>query len=237
MREALIFDYDGTLSPLDQPREKAYPPPELNKVLKDLSTSRLIGVASSKDYWFLRDRVLWAKVLGLITGLEVLLGDLYVVDEEALLKARTLQLEDFSKEFGWEDCVYVEVKKSVTGIPLGLSIDYKECGRRPPALGEFLEESKRLGLWVLEYQGNPFVDVYSGKPDKSRVLKLVRRLLGVERIYYFGDSENDLPAFQEADVKILVLNPYNKHLVSVLNFDHVVDYESLARWLRVEFNP
>jgi hydroxymethylpyrimidine pyrophosphatase-like HAD family hydrolase len=64
----------------------------------------------------------------------------------------------------------------------------------------------------------------------------VRGLLGVERIYYFGDSENDLPAFQEADVKILVLNPYNKHLVSVLNFDHVVEYGSLARWLRIEFN-
>ena len=236
MREALIFDYEGALTPLDKPGEKAIPPPGLSEVLKDLSASRLIGVMSRRDYWFLRDRVPWAKVLGLVAGLEVLLGDLYVVDEEALLKARALQLEDFSKRFGWEDCVQVEVEKSITGIPLGVYIDYRECGRRPPALGVFLEESKRLGLWVLEHQGSQLLDVYPSTPDKSRVLKLVRRLLGVERVFYFGGGEGDLSAFKEADVKILVLNRYNKRLISVLNFDYVVEYGSLARWLRFEFN-
>ncbi|MFP3251666.1 MAG: hypothetical protein RXO32_08085 [Thermoproteus sp.] len=34
-------------------------------------------------------------------------------------------------------------------------------------------------------------------------MRLLKALLGVGHVAYMGDSENDLPAWREADVKIL----------------------------------
>ena len=233
--EALIFDYDGTLSPVDAPREKAYPARELSDVLNRLSEKYLLGVATSKDYWFIRDRAPWATLLGLITGLEVIVGDYYVLNRDAAERGRHALLEKLVARYSWESCVFIELKKSITGWTLGASVDYRNCSEKPRNLEALLKESESMGLWTLRYRGHPFADIYLGKPDKSRVVDLAKSVLGVRRVYYFGDSENDVPAFKKADVKILVLHEYNTHMIDVLNFDYVVDLRDLHRWLSFEF--
>ncbi|AFK51547.1 HAD-superfamily hydrolase, subfamily IIB [Thermogladius calderae 1633] len=229
--EALIFDYDGTLSPIDAPRERAFPSRELASVLEGLSKKFLLGVATSKDYWFVKERAPWARILGLVTGLEIVAGDYYLLAREVVERGRSEGLERLLHMYPWEKCVFVEEKRSLEKRLLGVSIDYRACGSEPEGLGSFLDEAEKSGLYVLSYRGSPFVDVYAARPDKSRVIDVARRLLGVGRVYYFGDSENDVPAFEKADVKVLVLHEYNRHMVRVLSFDYIVEFKDLHRWL------
>ncbi|WP_440059563.1 haloacid dehalogenase [Thermogladius sp. 4427co] len=235
MVDALIFDYDGTLSPIDAPREKAFIPSDLNRVLESLGERYVLGVATSKDYWFIRDRATWAKVLGLVSGLEAIVGDSYFLIKEVVVSDRTRLLKELLQEHRWDECVFVEEKRSIQKLLLGLSVDYRMCSHKPEEVELFAKKAEDRGLIVFRYYGQPFIDIYVSKPDKSRVLEIARRLLGLRRIYYFGDSENDIGAFEKADVRILVLHRYNQHMLKYFNYDYIIKFEDLARWLSLEF--
>ncbi|AFL66910.1 HAD family hydrolase [Desulfurococcus amylolyticus] len=235
MVDALVFDYDGTLSPIDMPRERAFIPPDLNRVLEGLGERYVLGVATSKDYWFIRDRAAWAKVLGLVSGLEAIVGDSYFLAREAMASDRIRLLDELLHEYKWGGCVFVEEKRSVLKLLLGLSVDYRMCSHKPEEVELFAKKAGERGLIVFRYHGQPFIDIYVSKPDKSRVLEIARRLLGLRRIYYFGDSENDIGAFEKADVRILVLHKYNQHMLKYFNYDYIIRFEDLARWLSLEF--
>jgi hypothetical protein len=48
--------------------------------------------------------------------------------------------------------------------------------------------------------------------DKGDAVRLLKALLGVGHVAYMGDSENDPPAWREADVKILARHGLNRGL-------------------------
>jgi phosphoserine phosphatase len=48
--------------------------------------------------------------------------------------------------------------------------------------------------------------------DKGEAVRLLKALLGVRHVVYMGDSENDLPAWREADVKVLISHSLNRGL-------------------------
>lgn len=70
---AIFSDYDGTLSPTDTLRSKAYSMPEqLEGVLWEISQSIPICIISSKDYHFLHPRTGFARILSCIMGIEII---------------------------------------------------------------------------------------------------------------------------------------------------------------------
>ena len=82
---------------------------------------------------------------------------------------------------------------------------------------------------MLRYPRHPFVDIYGAEVDKGEAVRLLKALLGVKHVVYMGDSENDIPAWREADVKILVRHGLN----SGFRFDGAipVSYEELPTYL------
>lgn len=70
---AILSDYDGTLSPTDMLRSKTYSIPEqLEGVLWEISQSIPICIISSKDYHFLHPRTGFARILSCIMGVETI---------------------------------------------------------------------------------------------------------------------------------------------------------------------
>jgi hydroxymethylpyrimidine pyrophosphatase-like HAD family hydrolase len=70
---AILSDYDGTLSPTNTLRSNAESIPEqLEGVLWEISQSIPIGIISSKDYHFLHPRTGFARILSCIVGIETI---------------------------------------------------------------------------------------------------------------------------------------------------------------------
>ncbi|WP_052296427.1 trehalose-phosphatase [Desulfurococcus mucosus] len=113
-RLALLFDYDGTLSPVDAPREKAYPSMELLRVLEGLAEKYIVGVVTSKDYWFMKGRAGFASVLGLVSGLEAVMGSFVFTVREAF-EAGEVDLRGLWEKASGTGSLYVEEKKSISG--------------------------------------------------------------------------------------------------------------------------
>lgn len=70
---AVLSDYDGTLSPTNTLRSNAESIPEqLEGVLWEISQSIPIGIISSKDYHFLHPRTGFARILSCILCVETI---------------------------------------------------------------------------------------------------------------------------------------------------------------------
>ncbi|MPZ06267.1 MAG: hypothetical protein GEU26_07595 [Nitrososphaeraceae archaeon] len=70
---AILSDYDGTLSPTDTVRSKTDSIPEhLERDLWEISQSIPICIISSKDYHFLHPRTGFARILSCIMGIETI---------------------------------------------------------------------------------------------------------------------------------------------------------------------
>jgi trehalose-6-phosphatase len=70
---AILSDYDGTLSPTDTLRSKTDSIPEqLEGVLWEMSQSIPVCIISSKDYHFLHPRTGFARILSCIMGIETI---------------------------------------------------------------------------------------------------------------------------------------------------------------------
>ena len=69
---AIISDYDGTLCPIGSLKGlNNQIPPDLEKVLWDISAKIPICILSTKDFGFLRKRVQFARIASCIMGLEI----------------------------------------------------------------------------------------------------------------------------------------------------------------------
>lgn len=70
---AILSDYDGTLSPTDSIGSKADSiPKQLEEILYDISQSIPVCIISSKDYHFLHPRTGFARILSCIMGVETI---------------------------------------------------------------------------------------------------------------------------------------------------------------------
>lgn len=79
--QALFSDYDGTLCPLELRREEAYVSPRLRRLLTKINKRIQLGIITTKDLAFIKDRVPFAQGIAATCGLEMQVGDRIIVDE------------------------------------------------------------------------------------------------------------------------------------------------------------
>jgi len=202
---ALFTDLDGTLTPPERGRGEL--PREVDEALQELAKLIPVAVVTTKECSLAVARVPYAAAYACINGAEVKARGYVAVAEDLNPEA----LAHVAKAAEKLD-TYVEVKKTIFGSLAGLTIDWRGAGRPPAGLDAVVAEAERRGLTVLKYDGHPFVDIYATKRNKGDAVRLLRALLGVSHVVYMGDSENDIPAWKAADVKILVRHRYNAHL-------------------------
>lgn len=182
-------------------------PWELDAALRELAAAVPVAVVTSKDCRFAAERVPYAAAYACITGIEVRAGGYVAVAEDLRAEALGRVLE---RAVGLD--AFVEAKRTGDGRLAGVTVDWRESGVRPAGLDDVLAEAERAGLMVLRYSGHPFADIYASWRNKGDAVRLLKALLGVSHVAYMGDSENDLPAWREADVRIVVRHRLNKGL-------------------------
>jgi len=221
---ALFTDLDGTLIPPELVRSRAEVPPPLDAALRRLAELVPVAVVTTKDCGFAARAVPYAAAYACINGIEVR-AERYVAVARGLNTAAVEEV--YRVASGLE--AYVEAKRTWHGELAGVTVDWRGRDTPPRGLEEVLQLAQRLGLKILLYSRHPFVDVYGADVDKGEAVRLLKALLGVRHVVYMGDSENDLPAWREADVKLLIRHSLNHGL-------HVpgtipVKYEDLPNYL------
>lgn len=205
-RVGLFSDYDGTLVPPERTRVDPKPPEEIDAVLRELAKYVKLAVVTSKACDFVKPRVPYAHGYACINGVEVVAGGYVAVAED--LGGGIERLLPSLRRLD----AYVEEKRTTGGRLAGVTIDWRDSGRPPGGLEELLKEAEASGLSVLRYGRHPFVDIYATRRNKGDAVRILKALLGVHYVVYLGDSENDIPAWELADVKILVRHRHNSHL-------------------------
>lgn len=69
-----------------------------------------------------------------------------------------------------------------------------------------LVEGADLAFYEDTYTGEWYLEVFSHKASKANGIKFLREHYGYERVVCFGDNLNDLPMFEESDIRVAVGN-------------------------------
>jgi len=222
---ALFTDFDGTLIPPEMVRRDPTLPPELDLALRELSHKIPLAVVTTKECAFVEPRVPYAKAYACINGIEVrAIG--YVAVADGLASVELERLLASAKRLD----ALVEAKRTRDGRLAGITVDWRDSSKPPEGLEEVLAEAERRGLKTLRYARHPFADIYGADKNKGDAVRLLKALLGVDYVVYMGDSENDLPAWAEADVRIIVRHSLNKDLL--VEGAVPIAYEELPRYIR-----
>ena len=230
MRPCVVTDLDGTLWPLDTPRDKVAPPRE---VLEEMKRLGRLAVATSKDCRFATRVIPDAEAYVCVNGAEILTQEIDCLDREVVDKQEALlRLLESARRLD----AYIEEKRSITGQLIGLSIDW--LGRPRPDLSGILAEAASHGFTVHEPAGAHFVDIIASRRDKGFGVRFLRQNVCVGTpVIYIGDGENDIPGFMQADLRILVRHDRNTHLsipgAVEVSRDGLAD---LLRRIKTEFN-
>jgi len=221
--KTLIFDYDGVLAPINVARSKSMVFDEITEPLKLLSRKFKLVVASTKDYSFLINRVDFAHILICSNGFEVRIGVLPTIPKMPSNEKLQLfyQLIAEAKELAESHGMDVEVKKIVVeplNIPVGLCIDWRRSTLSRDDAVRLIEPvinaAEKGGLNVVRYPEQPFIDIFIDKIDKGWAIKALLSINAISRpITYFGDSENDIPAFKVSDINVLIRHEENRNLI------------------------
>jgi HAD superfamily hydrolase (TIGR01484 family) len=233
--EAMFFDYDGTLSPIDVERREAQLTPALDHVLSVLSKRTLIGVVTTKDFRFIRKRTSFAQVLACIGGLEIL------AKEEGEYKVFYKYKGNRSPELKTlyvgipSDMFFVEEKQLSTGEIVGFCLDWRRQNypnnKIKDRVDYLTEKARKSSLYVVRGKGMPFLDVYVSRIDKGMALKRIskRFSLNLANCMYFGDSRLDNSAFRSVGLPVGILHNENKNLK--LECDKFVKFKDLTSFL------
>ncbi len=232
--KTLAFDYDGTLAPPNVTREESRVIPELKETLEKLRSKFTIAIITTKDCSFAIERTPFARVWACSNGFEIRFQGVSIFPTEVFDDPRRSALEKLlskALELGQRYGIFIEVKR-VGCTCVGFCIDWRGKFREPPAeVRDIVSEAKELGLSVIEYPRRPFIDVFLTRVDKSWALRKMLELGIVKRpIAYFGDSENDIPAFRIADISVQVVHEENRGLD--LGARYRVTHSELAEVLR-----
>ena len=87
-------------------------------------------------------------------------------------------------------------------------------------------------LYIQTYLTHPFLDIYSIENNKGNVVAEVRKLLNLDmnkHILYLGDSENDNPAFEKADLSINIKS--DERLNTKLDSHYSLEFNELSYFL------
>lgn len=274
----IISDYDGTLCPTASLKGvNNQIPPDLEKVLWDISAKIPVCILSTKDFGFLRKKVQFAKIVSCIMGLEIfelatleskaanvdidlvpnsknylsvkdefsnVISQYRLFDVNKLVKNSMLlkKLSDkITKEF--QD-ISIEPKYNyVDGILAAISLDYRQIQKwehyktniEPYVLNSIKQFVLSLpnDLFVQTYSDHPFIDIYSMYLDKGQAIDAIFHLLNLskeQKVLYLGDSENDNPAFQKADLSIGIRS--DERVKTKLDSDYLIQFNELTPFLQ-----
>lgn len=255
---AIVSDYDGTLVPAGGMRssDKNRVPTGLSKTLSEISKTMPVCILSSKDYFFLKDKVPFASVVSCILGLETLTMDgrrsrpisrLSVPND--ILEKNASILEAITAELSsmFPDSISIETKRTTAGHIAGITFDWREQSAWKRFSESVTANVKRSlssavkshrspfssKINIHTYRTHPFVDVYGVPCDKGTGFDVISSLLAYHEekgeIIYLGDSENDNPAFGKAGVSIGVSS--DPRLRPQLNCRYHLDFEDLESFL------
>jgi len=234
----LFCDYDGTLAPLNVPRNRSAVPPSLARTLWRIHGSVPVAIVTAKDYASVGGRTPFADAWACVYGVETIL-------KEGERRVAT-PLPDFARVLelarGMPNHPFIEVKRTSAGEVCGVCIEWRRRGA-PPAesLDTNIARIRRLGLQVLYYSLYPMLDIIPQRHDKGVAVGVLRDMLGINgMVMYIGDTPADNPAFALADVGIGIQNDWSK---GTLDCDFYVTRNRLGSFLAalfengLEFSP
>ena len=234
--EAIFFDYDGTLSPIDVGREEARLSSSLEHILIRLSKKTLIGVVTTKDFKFISSRAGFAQVLACIGGLEILSkedGEYRVFYKYR--KSKSPRIQTLYKGIP-HNLFFIEEKQLSTGEIVGFCLDWRGQYNSRDKIEDYInyvrEKARKSSLYVVQGKNSPFLDIYVSKIDKGTAVKRISRKfsLNLANCMYFGDSEVDNSAFRKVGFSVGVLHNENKK--TRLKCDRYVKFEDLTVFLK-----
>lgn len=78
--QGLFLDYDGTISPINAPREEARVPEEMRAILSQIKRLILVGMITTKSMAFIVPRAPFASAWCAIASLEMKTGERIIID-------------------------------------------------------------------------------------------------------------------------------------------------------------
>lgn len=170
----IISDYDGTLCPMQSVRTNENKIPEdLYQTLLSISYKIPICILSSKDYFFLKGKVDFAKVISCVNGIENFIRlkennhHLSVKCEKDFF-SKTLNNFDYTcvlekKQLADNSVIFGDIIKEIKSTFQDLLIDEKHC----------YEDRKILGI-TFDYRGNSKWDLYKENIE-PKILRIVQK--------------------------------------------------------------
>lgn len=233
--EAIFSDYDGTLCPLELRREEAFISPRLRRLLTKASKRVKIGIITTKDLAFIRDRVPFAAGIAATCGLEIQVGDRIIIDErirEPNKQVEKAYREVLSRILQIRDNISVERKETEEGDLIAFCIDWRLARDWPEAQRKttpILTSCREEGLYVVESKISPFANVFPMEVSKGEAFAKLRTEMNVTGpVMYLGDSEVDNSAFQLADVSVGIKH---RRIMPELACKHKLEFFELESFL------
>ena len=88
-----------------------------------------------------------------------------------------------------------------------------------------------IAFYLDVYNGAWYLEIFSHKASKANGIRFIREHYGFSKVVAFGDNLNDLPMFEQADVKVAVGNARDEVKAAA---DYVIgtnDNDGVAEWL------
>jgi hydroxymethylpyrimidine pyrophosphatase-like HAD family hydrolase len=151
----------------------------------------------------------------------------------------------------YKDIMIKEKYTSNKELLIGLTIDYRHLedwqsfkDNKEPMLREMIQRSINVNLspnpssknrpFIQIYSSHPFLDVYGIECNKGiafdNILSHLEKKDREASVMYFGDSENDNPAFRKSDISIGIRSDIR--LNPMLDCKYMLDFNQLPLFLR-----
>ena len=231
--KCLALDYDGTLSPIDAPRNYSWISDRKLSVLKEIGKKIPIIVTTRKDLEFMVPRTPFATAWSAVGGLETRIGN--GTHTNCLSKSKMANVTKaiaFAKSCLNHSGVEIEEKFGADGCPLAFCVDWRHAQTAEETVCEADEVAaycETLGLELVR-SSQPFFEVYPRLPNKGKALKEILSELEVkDGVMCLGDSEADNTAFMVSNVSVGVIHGENDP--RTLACDYLVTFDDVACFL------
>jgi HAD superfamily hydrolase (TIGR01484 family) len=171
----------------------------------------------------------------------------YLMDNSKLLH----NIVEILQNHNYKDIMMKEKYTSNKELLIGLTIDYRHLedwqsfkDNKEPMLREMIQRSINVNLspnpssknrpFIQIYSSHPFLDVYGIECNKGiafdNILSHLEKKDREASVMYFGDSENDNPAFRKSDISIGIRSDIR--LNPMLDCKYMLDFNQLPLFLR-----